>query len=35
MNDKCSVAVSVPGKVKQSDLLTGKERTCMWGKRHL
>lgn len=36
MTDKPSVAVPVPEKVKQSDLLlTGKERIYMWGKRHL
>lgn len=36
MTDKSSVAVPAPGKVKQSDLLlTGKERTYMWGKGHL
>lgn len=34
MSDKYSVAVSIPGKVKRRDL-TGKERTFMWGKRHL
>lgn len=35
MSDKYSVAVSVPGKVKQSGVLTGKEGTYMWAKRHL